>query len=50
MPGKRGRKAKPVTPLAGKVRELEAEDRKLKKQVDKAETIIAFQKTLGDFG
>ena len=45
---KRGRKAKAINPLAGKVRELEAENRRLKKQLDKAETIIAFQKKLSE--
>ena len=43
-PKKRGRKAKPISPLARKVRELEAENRRLQKQLEKAETIIAFQK------
>jgi len=43
-PKKRGREAKPVNPLAGKVRELERENRRLRKQLDKAETIISFQK------
>ncbi len=43
-PKKRGRKAKPINPLARKVRELEAENRRLQKQLEKAETIISFQK------
>jgi len=43
-PKKRGRKAKPINPLALKVRELESETRRLKKHLDKAETIISFQK------
>jgi len=47
-PKKRGRKAKPINPLTQKVRELEAENRKLKKQLDKAETIISFQKKLSE--
>jgi len=47
-PKKRGRKAKPVNPLIRKVRELEVENRKLKKQLDKAETIISFQKKLSE--
>lgn len=47
-PKKRGRKAKEVNPLAWKVRELEAENRRLQKQLDKAETIIAFQKKLSE--
>lgn len=47
-PKKRGRKAKPINPLTGKVRELEVENRRLKKQLDKAETIISFQKKLSE--
>lgn len=47
-PKKRGRKAKPINPLTRKVMELEAENRKLKKQLDKAETIISFQKKLSE--
>ena len=47
-PKKRGRKAKPINPLAGKIRKLEAENRRLHKQLEKAETIIAFQKKLSE--
>ena len=47
-PKKRGRKKKPVNPLARKVRELESETRRLRKQLDKAETIISFQKKLSE--
>ena len=47
-PKKRGRKAKPVNPLTRKVRELESENRRLQKQLDKAETIISFQKKLSE--
>ena len=47
-PKKRGRKAKPVNPLARRVRELESETRRLRKQLDKAETIISFQKKLSE--
>lgn len=47
-PQKRGRKAKPMNPLSRKVRELEVENRRLKKQLDKAETIISFQKKLSE--
>jgi transposase-like protein len=47
-PKKRGRKAKPINPLALKVRELESETRRLQKQLDKAETIISFQKKLSE--
>jgi len=47
-PKKRGRKAEPINPLAGKVRELEAENRRLQRQLEKAEMIIAFQKKLSE--
>jgi transposase len=47
-PKKRGRKAKPINPLARKVRELESETRRLQKQLDRAETIISFQKKLSE--
>jgi len=47
-PKKRGRKAKPINPLTRKVRELEVENRRLQKQLDKAETIISFQKKLSE--
>ena len=47
-PKKRGRKAKPVNPLAKKVAELERENRSLQKQLTKAETIIDFQKKLSE--
>ena len=47
-PKKRGRKAKPINPLARRVRELESETRRLQKQLDKAETIISFQKKLSE--
>ena len=47
-PKKRGRKAKPINPLTRKVRELEVENRKLLKQLDKAETVISFQKKLSE--
>ncbi|RLB33517.1 MAG: hypothetical protein DRH12_18305 [Deltaproteobacteria bacterium] len=47
-PKKRGRKAKPVNPLARRVKELESETRKLRKQLDKAETIISFPKKLSE--
>jgi len=47
-PKKRGRKAKPINPLAARVRELEAENRRLQRQLEKAETIIAFQKKLSE--
>jgi transposase-like protein len=47
-PKKRGRKAKPINPLTRKVRQLESENRRLQKQLDKAETIISFQKKLSE--
>jgi len=47
-PQKRGRKSKPVNPLAKKVAELERENRSLQKQLTKAETIIDFQKKLSE--
>ena len=47
-PKKRGRKAEPTNPLTRKVRELEVENRRLKKQLDRAETIITFQKKLSE--
>jgi len=47
-PKKRGRKAKPINPLARKNRELEAENRRLKKQSDKVEMIISFPKKLSE--
>lgn len=43
-PKKRGRKAEPPNPLASRVAELERENRKLKKAMKKAETIIEIQK------
>ena len=42
------RKAKPTNPLDRKVRELESETRRLQKQLDRAETIISFQKKLSE--
>lgn len=47
-PKKRGRKGKPIHPLTRKVRALEVENRRLQKQLDKAETIISFQKKLSE--
>jgi len=43
-PKKRGRKAQLPNPLASRVAELERENRKLKKAMKKAETIIEIQK------
>jgi transposase len=45
-PKKRGRKAQTPNPLASRVAELERENRKLKKAMKKAETIIEIQKNL----
>ncbi len=47
-PRKRGRKNRPLNPLTHKVRELESENRKLQKKLEKAETIISFQKKLSE--
>ncbi len=47
-PKKRGRKAKPINPLVRRVRELESESKRLEKQLEKAETIILFQKKLSE--
>ena len=47
-PKKRGRKAQPPNPLASRVAELERENRKLKKEMKKAETIIEFQKKVSE--
>ena len=43
-PRKRGRKARPVDPQARKVAELERDNRRLQKRLEKAEMIIDFQK------
>ena len=45
---KRGPKAKAVDPSAKRVAELEKENAKLRKRLDDAETIIAFQKKLAE--
>ena len=47
-PRKRGRKNQPQNPLTNKVRELESENRRLQKKLEKAETIISFQKKLSE--
>ena len=47
-PKKRGRKAKPMNPLTHKVMGLESEIRRLQEKLDKAETIISFQKKLSE--
>jgi transposase len=43
-PRKRGRKARPVDPQARRVAELERENRRLQKRLEKADMIIDFQK------
>lgn len=43
-PRKRGRKARPVDPLARKLAELERDNRRLQKRLEKAQLIIDFQK------
>ena len=47
-PKKRGRKGKRKDPLADRNAELERENRKLKKRLEQAETIIEFQKKVSE--
>lgn len=47
-PKKRGRKPKPVNPLAKKVAELERQNRKLHQKLKQAETIIEVQKKISE--
>jgi transposase-like protein len=47
-PKKRGRKAKPENPLAGRVVELEKENERLRKRLKKAEAILSVQKKLSE--
>ena len=47
-PKKRGRKAKPVNPLARRAAELERETQQLRKKLKKAELIIDFQKKISE--
>lgn len=47
-PKKRGRKGKTVNPLSGKVTALEGEIKHLQGRLEKAATIIAFQKKLSE--
>jgi transposase-like protein len=42
--GKRGRRPQPRNPLAGRVAQLEGENRKLQRRLHRAETIIEIQK------
>ena len=43
-PRKRGRKAKPVNPLDRQLRQVEAENRKLKRKLEKFEAMLDLQK------
>ena len=43
-PRKRGRKAKPVNPLDRQLRQVQAENRKLKRKLEKAEIMLDIQK------
>jgi transposase-like protein len=45
---KRGRKPIPVNPLARRTAELERENRKLRRRLQQAETIIEFQKKVSE--
>lgn len=47
-PKKRGRKARPVDPLAARVAELERENGRLRQKLQRAETIIEVQKKLSE--
>ncbi len=47
-PKKRGRKAKEQNPLARRLAEVEKENQRLKKRLEKAEIIIEFQKKVAD--
>ena len=45
---KRGRKAKAVNPLEGRVGELQRENKQLRRRLKKAEIIIEFQKKVSE--
>jgi transposase len=47
-PKKRGRKAKPHDPLLEENRRLQRDNQRLRAQLDKAQTIIEFQKKLSE--
>lgn len=47
-PKTRGRKPQAVNPLAQKLSQAQRENERLKKKLEKAETIIDFQKKLSD--
>jgi transposase-like protein len=48
QPKKRGKKPKEINPLARRVAELEAKNRKLEKRLEEAQIIIEFQKKVAD--
>lgn len=48
-PKKRGRKRKPEDPSAKKLKQLEAENRKLKKKLERAELMLDVQKKASEF-
>ncbi len=43
-PRKRGRKAKPVNPLTPEVKQLQRENRRLKRKLEQAEIMLEIQK------
>ena len=43
-PRKRGRKSKPFNPLDAQVKQLQAENRKLQRKLEKAEIMLDIQK------
>lgn len=47
-PKKRGRRAKPVDLRDGRIRELERENERLRRRLEKAEIIIEFQKKISE--
>ena len=47
-PRKRGPRAEPVNPLAGRLAELERENRRLQRKLEKADLIISFQKKVAE--
>lgn len=47
-PKKRGRKAKPIDPSAGRIAQLEKENQRLKNRLRKAEIIIEAQKKISE--
>lgn len=47
-PRKRGRKSKPVNPLKPQIRQLEKENRKLKRQLEKYQAMLDLQKKVSN--